>query len=184
MSSAAGNYGEEIVRDELRNLKNKKIISGFIRSKNILFYGRNFQIDFLVFSPGIGLITLEVKNWTGVIKATSSDKWIQEHTGKTKEFGNPCLQVSRTCGLLLQILEKGKVNKWPIRPLVVFVNDNAKIMRSKINEPQTDIILKSMIESWIESNSTNENNYKFTQQEFDTVVNTISKYTQEYKPNC
>lgn len=181
MSTAAGNYGEVLVRDELRSLKDQKIISGFIRSKNILFYGKNFQIDFLVFSPSIGLVTIEVKNWAGTVKATSKDKWTQEKNGVQKEFSNPCLQVSRTCGLLLQILEKGKINKWPIRPLVVFVNQNAKILRSKINEPQTDIILKNMIKSWISENSTSENNYNFTNNEFNIVLQTIMKYTHKYE---
>lgn len=183
MNSAAGNYGEELVRTELRNLKDNKLIAGFIRSKNILFYGRNFQIDFLVFVPSIGLITIEVKNWAGTVKATSLEKWTQENSGIKKEFGNPCLQVSRTCGLLLQILEKGRINKWPIRPLVVFVNSNAKILRSKINEPQTDIILRSMIGSWIRENSTSENSYNFTQEEFDSVRNAITTYTHEYQKN-
>lgn len=181
MSTVAGNYGEDLIRTELRDLKEKKIISGFIRSKNLLFYGRNFQIDFLVFSPRIGLVTLEVKNWAGTVKATSKDKWTQEHLGGVKEFGNPCLQVSRTCGLLLQILEKGKINKWPIRPLVVFANHKAKILRSKIDEPQTDVILKSMIEGWIIENSTTENDYNFKQKEFDAVLETIMKYTHEYE---
>ncbi|WOR30131.1 nuclease-related domain-containing protein [Citrobacter portucalensis] len=181
MRTAAGNYGEELIRDELRILKEKRVIAGFIRSKNIVFYGKNFQIDFLIFAPGIGLITLEVKNWAGKVKATSSEKWVQENLGNTKEFGNPCLQVSRTCGLLLQILEKGKINKWPIRPLVVFVNKNATILRSKVNEPQTDIILKSMIEPWIENNSTQEIKYNFTQQEFDSVLKTITGYTHQYE---
>ena len=180
MNNTAGNHGEELVRSELIILKEKRVISGFIRSKNIEFYGKNFQIDFLVFSPSIGLIILEVKNWAGEVKATSSDKWVQEYAGKEKEFGNPCLQVSRTCGLCLQILEKGKINKWPIRPLVVFVNKNAKILKSKINEPQTDVILKSMIQSWINDNSSKEINYNFTKEEFNTVLNTISKYTKEY----
>lgn len=183
MSTAAGNYGEELIREELRSLKDSKTIAGFIRSKNILFYGRNFQIDFLVFAPKIGLITIEVKNWAGTVKATSFEKWAQVHIDITKEFSNPCLQVSRTCGLLLQILEKEKINKWPIRPLVVFVNPKAKILRSKINEPQTDIILKSMINKWIDENSSSENSYKFTQEEFHSVLHAITKYTHEYERN-
>lgn len=178
----AGNFGEETVRGELRKLKGS-LISGFIRSSNIFYYGKNFQIDFLLFVPKIGLVILEVKNWKGTVKATANEKWIQEASGIEKEFGNASLQVLRTSGLLLQILEKGKTNKWPIRPIVVFANTNAKILKSTKSEPQTDIILKTMIASWIEENSTDEITYKFTQDEFYKVKDVICQYTAEYIEN-
>lgn len=46
MNTAAGNYGEDLVRTELRNLKDNKLIAGFIRSKNILFMA---EISKLIF---------------------------------------------------------------------------------------------------------------------------------------
>lgn len=175
--SDAGNIGEESVKDELLKIKGS-LISGFIRSKNIRYYGKNFQIDFLLFVPKIGLVILEVKNWKGTVKTTADDKWRQEFYGMSNEFGNASIQVLRTSGLLLQILEKGKINKWPIRPVVVFANDNAKILRSNKNEPQADIILKTMISSWLDKNSTSEVSYNFTQDEFLTVKNVICQYTE------
>jgi hypothetical protein len=177
-----GNLGEKLFRDELQKCQGKQI-AGFIRTKNIIYFGKNFQIDFLIFVPKIGLVVAEVKNWKGTVKATSQDKWIQEIYTYKNEFGNASQQVLRTSGLVLQILEKGKINKWPIRPLVVFTHDDAKILRAKGElAPQTDIILKSMIKSWIEDNSTDEIFYKFTKQEFDAVKDIISKYSSEYRP--
>lgn len=181
--SDAGNFGEEAVRSELLKIKGS-LISGFIRSRNIRYYGKNFQIDFLLFVPKIGLVILEVKNWKGTVKATADDKWRQEVNGMDKEYWNASLQVLRTSGLLLQILEKGKINKWPIRPVVVFANDHAKILRSNKNEPQTDIILKTMIASWLEKNSSSEISYSFTQSEFAIVKNVICQYTAEYIENA
>lgn len=179
----AGNAGEDAVRDVLREIKGK-LISGFIRSKNICYYGRNFQIDFLLFAPKIGLVVLEVKNWKGTVKAAGGDRWIQEVSGYRNEYGNASLQSLRTSGMLLQILEKGKINKWPIRPVVVFANDNAKILRaSGKHSPQTDIILKSMISKWISENSSDEIMYKFTSAEFETVKDVICQYTSEYVEN-
>ncbi|MCB1660762.1 MAG: hypothetical protein KDI39_21285, partial [Pseudomonadales bacterium] len=93
------------------------------------------------------------------------------------------LQALRTSGLLLHILEKGKLNKWPIRPIVVFANQNAKIQKSKTRKPQTDIILKTMIGSWIQENSLNEIYYKFTSDEFMRIKEIICEYTQEYNEN-
>src|SRR6185312_16725513 len=162
----AGNAGEESVRNVLREIKGTSI-SGFIRSKNICYYNRNFQIDFLLFVPKIGLVVLEVKNWKGTVKATAGDKWLQEVLARHRnEFGNASLQSLRTSGMLLQILEKGKINKWPIRPVVVFANDRAKILRANgKNSPQTDIILKSMIPKWLSDNSSDEIMYRFTSSE-------------------
>lgn len=179
----AGNAGEDAVRDVLRGIKGT-LISGFIRSKNICYYSRNFQIDFLLFAPKIGLVVLEVKNWKGTVKAIGGDKWIQEVSGYKNEFSNASLQSLRTSGMLLQILEKGKINKWPIRPVVVFANDTAKILKANgKHAPQTEIILKSMIPKWISENSSDEIMYKFTSAEFETVKSVICQYTSEYVEN-
>lgn len=176
-----GNRGEEAVRDILKTLQGS-LIAGFIRSKNICYYGRNFQIDFLVFVPKIGLVIVEVKNWRGTIKATSKDQWTQEFKNNTHEYGNASLQALRTAGMLLQILEKGGLNKYPIRPVVVFAHDDATILRANKAHlaPQTDIIRKSMLENWLQENSSSEINYRFSQNDFDAVKNIIIQYTQEY----
>jgi hypothetical protein len=181
----AGNIGEEAVREVLRSLKGN-LISGFIRSNNLQCNKQNFQVDFLVFIPSIGLVLIEVKNWKGTIKATSDTKWIQEIEAQNKiyknQFPSPSSQVLRTSGLLMQMLEKEQINKWPIRPLVIFANDNAKILKAiNAHSPQTDIILKSMIPSWIKNNSTDEVKYKFHKSEFNRVKSIIQKYTSEYE---
>ncbi len=179
----AGNHGEEQVRECLRELKGS-LISGFIRSSNICYYERNFQIDFLVFVPKIGLVVMEVKNWKGTIKATSGDKWVQEVGSYVNQYNNASLQALRTSGMLLSILETNGFNKYPIRPVVVFTNDNAKILKAnKPSQPQTDIILKSMIKSWIEKNASDEINYKFTQEDFKKIKEIICLYAKEYIEN-
>lgn len=182
-TSYAGNIGEEAVREELKKFIGVKL-SGFIRSKNIVYYGKNFQLDFLVFVPKISLVVLEVKRWQGKIKATCNDNWTQEYGTHKNEYANASMQVLRTCGLLLQILEKGKINKWPIKPVVVFTHENAKILKGKDEKaPQTDIILKNRISSWIDENSIDEIFYKFSKSEFERVKNVICQYTSEYMEN-
>jgi hypothetical protein len=134
--------------------------------------------------PKIGLVVLEVKRWQGTIKATCKDNWIQEYGIYRNEYANASMQVLRTCGLLLQILEKGKINKWPIKPIVVFAHENAKILKGKNEKaPQTDIILKTGILSWIDENSTDEIFYKFSASEFERVKDVICQYTSEYIEN-
>jgi hypothetical protein len=178
--NTAGDIGEESVREVLRGLKGKAI-SGFIRSNNIFYYGKNFQLDFLAFVPKIGLVVIEVKNWKGTVKATSEGKWVQEVGQYINEYGNASNQALRTSGLLLQILEKAKINKWPIRPVVVFANEKAKILKAKEPlAPQTDIILKSMLGKWIEENSLDEVFYSFTDLEFSSVKEIIKEHSQNY----
>lgn len=178
---SAGEVGELAVRAILSEIKGKTI-SGFIRSKNICYYNRNFQIDFLVLAPKIGLVVIEVKNWKGKIKTSADEVWTQEINGYTNELNNASLQVLRTSGMLLQILEKGKINKWPIRPLVVFTNDQAEILKSReeINPPQTDIILKTAIPKWIKENTLDGYNYSFKEADQKAIINVICEYTKPY----
>lgn len=181
----AGNIGEEAVREVLRSLKGT-LINGFIRSNNLKCNGQNFQLDFLAFIPSIGLVVIEVKNWKGTIKATSNKEWIQEIETSNNKYentlGNASTQVLRASALLMQMLEKEKVNKWPIRPLVVFTNADAKIMKGKNTQaPQTDIALTSMLPRWIENNSIDEAKYKFSQTEFNQVKTIIQKHTSSYE---
>lgn len=178
----AGIFGEESVRSELRKIKGT-LLSGFIRSNNIKYCGENFQIDFLLFIPKIGLVVVEVKCWKGTVKASSERKWTQESPDQQRELQNASIQVLRTRGLLLQILDKGRINNWPIKALVVFAHPTAKILKSNKNEPQTDIILKTMISSWIEENSTIGMSYSFSKEDFSKVKNVICQYTTEYVEN-
>ncbi|MCX9158513.1 NERD domain-containing protein [Niveibacterium sp. 24ML] len=180
-TTAAGNAGEEAVRSTLRALRGDTI-SGFIRTKNLVYFGKNFQLDFLVLVPKLGILVLEVKKWKGTIKATSQEEWVQELDFTTNRFRNASLQVLRTAGLLMQILEKERLNKWPIRPLVVFAHDSAKVLKANgHHSPQTDIIRRTMLPDWIAENSLDEVFYQFTEQEFESVKNAVVKYTSEYK---
>jgi len=180
----AGNIGEEQVREVLRELKGT-LISGFIRSNNLKCDLKNFQFDFLTLIPSIGLVVLEVKHWKGTIKATGNQQWKQEIDTPKKTFKNELpnasTQAIRTSGLLMQLLEKEKMNKWPIRPLVVFSNSKSTILKGKDDHaPQTDIILKSMIPAWIKDNSIDDVNYNFRAHDFKQVKSIIQKYTAEY----
>lgn len=179
----AGNFGEEQVRELLRELKGSQI-SGFIRTNNLKLDKHNFQIDFLLFVPSIGLVNLEVKNWRGVIKATA-DKWYQEISTPNKEyvneFNNASKQVLRSSSLIMQTLEREKLNNWPIRSLVVFTNESAKVLRAKnAFSPQTDIILKDMIPNWIKDNARNDAVFNFSKEHFDNVKECLVKYTEPY----
>ncbi|MAD74571.1 MAG: hypothetical protein CML20_07260 [Rheinheimera sp.] len=180
----AGNVGEESVRAILRELRGS-VMSGFIRSNNLKLDGQSFQIDFLVLVPSIGLVNIEVKNWKGTVKATSSKKWQQEINTADKhyvnEFNNASMQALRTSGLLMQTLERERLNNWPIRSLVVFTNENAKVLRAKNKlAPQTDIILKHMLPNWFKDNARKDMTFNFSRGEFNQIKSCLVEHTQPY----
>lgn len=178
----AGYIGEIDVRNELRHLKEIGLIKGFIRSKNIIYFGNNFQIDFLILVPKIGLLIIEVKNWKGEIRTNFEKQWIQVNGNHKNIQRNAALQVLRTAGLLLQVLEREKCNKWPIRPLVVFADNEAKVMQLQGEKaPQTDVIRLRKLKDWISTNSSQEIAYQFTRNDFENIKMAICKYTEEYQ---
>jgi len=177
----SGDIGEKVVRDVLVSLKSEKIISGFISSRNLYYYGKNFQIDFVVFIPKIGLLLIEVKNWKGEVKVTYKDKWTQVVGEEISEFQNGSNQVLRTSNLLLQILEKMGKNIYPIRPLVVFSNDKVKLLKGVKNlAPQTSVIKVDMIRDWIKKNSENDIFYDIPLSTFTKIKDIIIGYSKEY----
>jgi hypothetical protein len=178
-----GKLGESAVEKVLVDLVESGKISGFLKSENIFYYGRNFQIDFLLFVPKIGLVVLEVKNWQGEIIATSDDQWIQCFSSCSNKYYNASKQVLRTSGLLLQILEKAKMNKFPIRSIVVFSDDNTVIVMPENDSnrlPQTDVIMKSMLPKWIIDNYIDNLIFDIKAEDKDRMNNIIREYTKSY----
>lgn len=178
-----GNVGEESVRDLLRTLQGE-LITGFFRTTNLSCAGRQVQVDFLVLVPTVGLLVLEVKNWKGTVRASSDEQWEREVPNYVNKFKNASLQVLRTSGIVLQMLEQERVNRWPIRSLVVFTNESTVILKGTGERtPQTDVIRLSMLKQWIIENSHPEYIYKFTQADFDEMRVMISKYAIPYEEN-
>ena len=178
-----GNLGEESVRDLLRSLQGN-LITGFFRTTNLSCAGRQVQIDFLVLVPKVGLVILEVKNWKGTVRANSNEQWEREIPNYINKFRNASLQALRTSGIVLQMLEQERVNRWPIRSLVVFSDELTTILKANDElRPQTDVIRLSMLEQWIIENSHPEHVYKFTQNDFDEIRSMIAKYATPHEEN-
>ncbi|MEL7308849.1 MAG: nuclease-related domain-containing protein, partial [Pseudomonadota bacterium] len=123
--------------------------------------------------------------WKGTVKATSSKKWQQEINTADKhyvnEFNNASMQALRTSGLLMQTLERERLNNWPIRSLVVFTNENAKVLRAKNKlAPQTDIILKHMLPNWFKDNARKDMTFNFSRGEFNQIKSCLVEHTQPY----
>ncbi|MEY2863112.1 MAG: hypothetical protein RLY58_819 [Pseudomonadota bacterium] len=176
----AGQAGEELVRDQLRTLQGD-LISGFFRTDNLSCAGRQVQLDFLLMVPSIGLVLLEVKTWKGTIRANADDKWEREVNNFTNRFANGSLQVLRAAGLVLQMLEQERINRWPVRALVVFTHDPATIfIASGDQAPQTDIVRLSGLADWMKSNAHPEHRHRFQPHDFDQIRAMISKYHMPY----
>lgn len=174
--------GEVQVREKLRQMLGSSI-SGYFRTGNLICAGRQVQIDFLILIPQVGILVLEVKNWKGTIRATSDDKWEREVPNYINKFPNASLQALRASGIILQLLEQERINKWPIRSLVVFVNEGAEIIIPQgFLAPQTDIVKLSGLSEWVVLNkalgwSVND----FSRDDFEKIKAVIVKYSEPYE---
>lgn len=178
-----GALGEQLVLKEIKALKNNGIINDFFSSKNIKFFNHNFQIDILAFSSKIGLVVIEVKNWSGEVLTSLDSRWQQNIGKEEKKPENASLQCLKTANLFMRFLEYNGMNKWTIRPLVVFADRDAVIKRSEAERPQTDIILTKMIPDWFAKNALADTTFSFTKEVVDEVKGLMSRYTKSYYDN-
>lgn len=148
----AGNEGEMRFRGVIKNGMGKTN-SGYITSNNMMYDNQNFEIDFLVLVPKVGLVLVEVKNYAGTVYCTNETEWKQKKsfggTNATKSTKNASKQVLRTRALLKKLLGDANHDNWPIIPVVVFVNSNATIKTHMANKPQTPVITADMFEGWL-----------------------------------
>ena len=178
----AGNLGESLMRENLKTMIGSSI-DGYISSNNMLLDNKNFEIDFLVLVPDFGLVLTEVKHYSGEIHCTSNDQWKQIQKGEIKYVKNGSKQVLRTQSLLIRTLENEKVKKWDIKSVVVFTNQNSKIVYGwNEEEPQTDVIEINQIDDWI-LGLPKPNNFEFLKSDYDQLKKIIRSYEKEYIPD-
>ena len=175
-----GQQGEELVRDYLRGLSGS-LIAGFFRTDNLICAGRQVQIDFLVMIPRLGLLVLEVKTWKGTIRVTNEEYWSRHVNSYTNQFKNGSLQVLRASGLVLQMFEQERINRWPIRSLLVFTEQSGEIVVATGDDAaQTDVIRLSGLKDWIEKNSHPDYVFPFSANDFEAIKKLIRKYHTPY----
>lgn len=176
-----GSDGENDVREALRALSGSKI-SGFFRTENLVCAGRQVQLDFLVLVPHLGLLILEVKTWKGIVHISADDKWQRELPNFTNHFGNGALQAVRASGLVLQMLEQERCNRWPIRSVVVFPSDKTELCFKHNQQPQADVIHLHQLGDWIDKNSNAEWSKSFSAADFAQIKSILSKYYAPFDP--
>lgn len=177
-----GMEGEVLVREELAKMLGRGI-AGYFRTSNLICVGRQVQIDFLVLVPGLGLLLLEVKNWKGTIRASAEEKWEREVPNYINKFANASLQVLRASGILLHLLEQERINKWPIRSLVVFAHmDSTVIVSVGEAAPQTDVVKLSGLADWIHKGAEIGGSVNaFKREDFERVKAVLVKYAEPYQ---
>jgi len=177
----AGRYGETLLQEELRRLKGT-VINGYITTANILFDEQNFEIDFLVMVPGVGLIVAEVKYFSGDVYCTEGRYWKQKKINGTEvETRNASKQSLRTRAILKKLLVAKNLNKWPIKPLVIFVHPEARIFKGKATrKPQTEILKLDMFAGWVDQQKKRDS-LVFTQDDFQELYKSIKSEEKEFK---
>ena len=163
----------------LRELKGR-LINGYIKSENIFFARHNFEIDFLVLVPNVGLIVTEVKNWSGDIYASSGTTWRQvRRGGQQAEMKNPSLQVLRTAELVRELLSSYKLDQWPIYALVLVANRGASVHISPDDRPQSDVIKEHELTTWIKSRPKQEH-IRFSRTDHERIRGAIKAHEEAY----
>ena len=176
----AGDYGEKLMRAKLKELKGN-LINGYITTENMIFKGRNFEVDFLVLMPKVGLIVVEVKHYAGEVYCNSDKEWYQisSQNGK-KIYKNASLQSLRTTSLLKELLESKYIDKWPLLSVVVFTHPTAKIYKQTGEKrPQTEILKRNMFENWLCEQEQNIN-ISFSTDDFNNIRHLLKSNEHEF----
>jgi hypothetical protein len=182
----AGLEGENKFQIKLDKLK-KKLNFSYTSSSNML-WGESWvaEIDFLLLVPNVGLVVVEVKNYSGKITCSNLDKWTRikydnyRNAVDSSEEANVSKQVITTTNLLKKILASQNINKWKIIPLVLFVNDKADITIADDAIPQTDVTTFADFEKWLLKQP--KNHYQqFTIDDTNQINEAIEKAQENYK---
>ena len=151
-------------------------------TKNLFFDNQNFEIDFLLLVPKVGLVLLEVKYYSGEVSCTDDRVWKQKNSrGVSVEHKNASLQVLRTRALLKKLLAAHNGCKWPIKSVVVFVHPKAVIFKAmQPNKPQTEVLTLNMLECWIDS-LPKKNDIIFKQSDSNHIRSILTSAYREYQ---
>ena len=163
--------------DPLRSLMDKLTgdsINGFVSAKAMFFDNQAFDIDYFVFVPKVGFVVIETCNDSGTVYCTADNKWTKTQAGTTDGMsGNLSKKALRTRALVKKLLKTENQDNWPILPLVIYTNDNAKVMSSKNSAPQTPVIRLDMFSKWL-GNLSKNSKYNFSQSDFNQINSLIS----------
>ncbi|RJX68682.1 NERD domain-containing protein [Vibrio sinensis] len=176
----AGDHGEQLMKSSLQSL-NGRVINGYITTKNILFQKKNFEIDFLVLMPQVGLIVVEVKHYSGKVYCSNDKAWTQINSkGERNTYKNASLQSLRTISLLNEMLTSANVNNWPLLSVVVFTHPTANVFKKTGSaSPQTDILKRDMFERWLNEQEKNDT-VTFTIDDFHKIRNLLKANEHEF----
>ena len=177
----AGDKGEAIFRDVIHSLKGKKL-HNYMYTNNLVVNGKNFEIDFIVLVPGVGIVLTEVKYYSGTVYCTGGEEWQQNKpNGDIKKHKNASKQVLRTKSLTSQVLKRHALNHWPIIPLVVFTHPDATIKQhTKGTLSQTDVIRSDMFAKWLDKQP-KDAAIRFTQQDNNAIKKALATHAQRYE---
>lgn len=146
---AAGDYGESLFRDELRRLKGKEI-NGFVSTSNLKYQGREFEIDFIVLVPKVGLVIAETKFHKGTIVLSDEDDWLQIKDGVEKTCRNYSKQVYRQKSLLKNMLSEYHLADMPVYPVLVYTHSECRLtIPYRSQQPYAKVLIKEDFQVWL-----------------------------------
>ncbi|TCK86777.1 nuclease-like protein [Natranaerovirga hydrolytica] len=122
----AGNYGEELT---FRFIK-KRVTKGnryVFKNLRLPLYNTTTEIDFLIITSK-GLLCIENKHLTGVVKGSVEDKyWVQIKNNGKQRFYNPLMQNEGHIKCLKHHLRLNGYKNVPVYSYIVFSNENVNV---------------------------------------------------------
>lgn len=162
----SGWKGEMIVSRLLKKIaKNRFIVMNDIM---LPLYNNMTQIDHLVIGP-FGVMCVETKNHSGVIKGSMDDVYWKQRLGfRTRSFYNPLSQNQTHVHAVHYFLRKEGLHHVPVYNLVVFSSNNVSI---KLNEDHLPVIPVHYLKKYFKDKAFDE-----PKVDMEKVVEAIQKY--------
>lgn len=180
---SVGDVGERLVTDVLARLKPDPVFD-FIQTKNMVYQGRNFEIDALVLAPNIGLLLLEAKYYSGNLFVSGDDSWIQRTSNGEEIRKNAARQAQRAQALLEELLRAHALSKWPIAALVVIGHSRARVSQLLGHPPpECEVVCLDDLERWLRKPGVSRR-IEFEKSDVRHLREILKAYEQEYVPGA
>lgn len=145
----AGAYGEVMLERKLLTLYAKSEIFGYGSTDNLFYKGKNFQVDSYALVPGLGILLIEAKYYSGEIYVSGHNYWDIHKRDAIEPKKNPCIQVKRTTNLFLRMLHDHDLYKWPVIPVVVMTCPSAVLRVEEHSRPDLPVLALNDLEELV-----------------------------------
>jgi uncharacterized RDD family membrane protein YckC len=176
----AGAYGETLLLNELERLKSGGVIGEYGSTHNMVFNNRNFELDGYAMVPGLGIIVMEAKFYSGKIYPGNMPHWDNIKTdGTNAPKKNPCVQLERSTNLFTELLESKGLFRWPVYSMVIMSHPGIQMVWGD-SEPQYTVLGINMLEDFIRHDMQQDASIAFSNRDYAEIRDALQVHYREY----